>query len=458
MGEHAKGFWHGIRFGRFGLSCEHGQSLVIVVLAMFVLIGIMAVAVDVATWYQRHHQAQVAADAAALSAANCMANAGVTLATGVNACTTGSDTADATSVATDIGAKNGVTIPSGNVTVNTTSTTGSTGCPATSVCVTAATTSAPFFAGIFGIGTSSQAARAAAYYSAPISQNCTTPSSGACYFAFARDSNCSDTGITLSNNGNVTVTGGIWSNSGLNMSGTDNNSHWGNVTYGQGCTYTPSNKNPKFVSGPSPHAPLSAWPRDYTTVITACGVTGNACNTSGPASGAPSFCTQAQPNFGTSTSSTYSFASGQVYCAYGTGTKSDPSTWNGKIYLAPSTGTYSDTFIGGYVNIASQGSVTISSQLSTAVGNLLVYANDANAQSPTGTSAADVSTQGSATLSGDMFVPNGTLNLSTQGTGTVTTFLEANQMSVSAGGGITGNGPATGTDGQTLAGSDQLTQ
>jgi hypothetical protein len=113
---------------------------------------------------------------------------------------------------------------------------------------------------------------------------------------------------------------------------------------------------------------------------------------------------------------------------------------------------------GGYVNIASQGSVTISSQLSTSIGNLLVYANDSSSASPTTTSAADVSTQGSATLSGDMFVPNGTLDLSTQGTGNVTTFLEANQMSVSAGGGITGNGPATGTDGQTLPGNDQLTQ
>ncbi len=441
---------------RFNPCSEQGQSLVIVVLAMFVIIGIMAVAVDLATWYQKHHQAQVAADAAALSAANCMANAGITLSatptTSLNPCTTVSDTADATSVATSIAAENGVTIPSGNVTINTTSTTGSTGCPATSACVTAANSSAPFFAGIFGVGSTSQTARAAAYYSAPITSNCTNSASGACYFAFAKDSNCSDTGITLSNNGNVTVSGGIWSNSGLNMSGTDNNSHWGAVTYGQNCTYTPSSKNPKFTSGPSPHAPLPNWPRDYTTVITACGGTGNPCS-----SGTPTFCTQSAQNYGTK-SSPYSFSSGQVYCAYGTGTKSDPSTWNGTIYIAPSTGTYSDTFIGGYVNIATQGSITLSSQLSTSIGNLLVYANDANSQSPTGNSAADISTQGSATLSGDMFVPNGTLNLTTQGSGNVTTFLEANQLSVSAGGGITGNGPATGTDGQTLAGSDQLTQ
>lgn len=425
---------------------------------MFVVIGLMAVAIDVATWYQKHHQAQVAADAAALSAANCMANAGITLSTTpttvVNPCTTGSDTADATSVATSIAAKNGVTIPSGNVTINTTTTTSSTGCPATSACVTATNSSAPFFAGIFGVGSSSQTAKADADYTAPVSTSCTNSAGGACYFAFARDSNCSDTGITLSNNGNVTVAGGIWSNSGLNMSGTDNNSHWGAVTYGQGCTYTPSNKNPKFTAGPSPHAPLANWPRDYTTVITACGGTGNPCGSMGT----PSFCTQSGQNFGTSKTATYSFSNAQVYCAYGTGTKADPSTWNGKIYVAPSTGTYSDTFIGGYVNIASQGSVTLSSQLTTSIGSLLVYANDANSQSPTGSSAADVSTQGSATLSGDMFVPTGTLNLTTQGSGNVTTFMQANQLSVNAGGGITGNGPSTGTDGQTLAGSDQLTQ
>ena len=425
---------------------------------MFVVIGIAAVAIDIAGWYQKHHQAQVAADAAALSAANCMANAGVTLATTpaavLNPCTTGSDTADATSVATSIAAKNGVTIASNSVTINTTSTTDSSGCPATSACVTATNHAPPIFAGIFGFGNTSQAAKATAYYSGPITPNCSNPSAGGCYFAFAKDSTCSDTGITLSNNGNATVTGGIWSNSGLNMTGTDNNSHWGNVNYGQGCTYTPSTKNPKFTSGPTQQTPLSAWPRDYTTVITACGATGNLCNSSGT----PSFCTQSGANFGTKTTTYGSLTSGQVYCAYGTGTPSTPSTWNGTIYVAPSTGTYSDSFIGGYVNISSQGSVTVNAQLSTTLGSLLLYANDTNAASPSTNSAADVSTQGKAILSGDMFAPNGTINLTTQGSGTVTTFLEANQIGVSAGGGITGNGPATGTDGQTLAGSDQLTQ
>ncbi|HET9719827.1 MAG TPA: hypothetical protein VFP55_07105 [Solirubrobacteraceae bacterium] len=322
--------------------------------------------------------------------------------------------------------------------------------------MTATNSAVPFFAGVFGIRSASQTARAAAVYTAPISTNCTSSSSGACYFAFARDSNCADTGITLSNNGNVTIKGGIWSNSGLNMSGTDNNGNWGSVTYGKGCTYTPSNapKGPSFTSGPSPHPPLPAWPRDYTTVITACGGVGNACNSSQT----PNFCTKSAQNFGTSTSSTYALTSGQVYCAYGNGNPNDPSTWNGTIYAAPATGSYRDTFIGGYVNIAPQGSVTLSSQLSTSVGSLLVYANDTNLQSPTGTSAADISTQGSASLSGDIFVPNGTLNFSTQGTGLATTFLEAYRLTINAGGGINGDGPSTGTDGTTLAGSDQLTQ
>jgi len=53
---------------------ESGQSLVVVVLALIVIMGVSALAIDVSGWFATRHHAQVAADAAALAAANYMAN------------------------------------------------------------------------------------------------------------------------------------------------------------------------------------------------------------------------------------------------------------------------------------------------------------------------------------------------------------------------------------------------
>ncbi|HWD70671.1 MAG TPA: pilus assembly protein TadG-related protein, partial [Solirubrobacteraceae bacterium] len=53
---------------------ESGQSLIVIVSAMTVLLGIAAFAIDTANWMVRHHDAQVVADSAALAAAQCLAN------------------------------------------------------------------------------------------------------------------------------------------------------------------------------------------------------------------------------------------------------------------------------------------------------------------------------------------------------------------------------------------------
>lgn len=99
---------------------EQGQALVLTVLAMTVLLIMCAASIDLSTWYQKHHQAQVSADAAALAAASCLAhsNTGQTNPTAVN-CTSTTDTTDAKSVADSI---SGTNLPNVNdqVTIDTT--------------------------------------------------------------------------------------------------------------------------------------------------------------------------------------------------------------------------------------------------------------------------------------------------------------------------------------------------
>ena len=58
------------------ISEESGQSLVVVVSSMTVLLGVAAFGIDAATWMAKHHQAQLVADSAALAAAQCLANPG----------------------------------------------------------------------------------------------------------------------------------------------------------------------------------------------------------------------------------------------------------------------------------------------------------------------------------------------------------------------------------------------
>lgn len=53
---------------------ESGQTLPMIVLFMFVILGFCALAIDVGAWYQAKQQAQAAADASALAAAQGIAN------------------------------------------------------------------------------------------------------------------------------------------------------------------------------------------------------------------------------------------------------------------------------------------------------------------------------------------------------------------------------------------------
>jgi Flp pilus assembly protein TadG len=431
---------------------ERGQALILVALSMVVFVGMAGLAIDVANWYQARHRAQVAADAAALAAANCMVYQGLTR-PGATECTT---TTDAAGVATSFAAQNGVSIPTSDVTFSS-----------STVTVTTPNPTPALFSGLFGIHQTRPTAVAAATWSTGTSNTCAASAmaAGECYLMFARDSNCAHNAIKVGNNGNVNIKGGLWSNSGFDSSGADNNSQWGHVIYGNGsgCSWKQGKFSPKFASGPAQHAPINAWPRDYTTIITSC-VGSSTYPCTGPG-GTPSYCTNVAANFSSLDLSAAGNAN-QVFCAYGTGTPSDPTTWNGTIIVPSSSGafTFSDSFIGGYVSIGLHSSGTLTAQLSTSLGNLLIYANGTDSSSSlscpvsTACTAAVQNTGGNANVTGDIFVPNGTVDIANQGNGTYQTFIQAQDVGLKAGGGLTGQGPGGGSGTSPLPGADLLIQ
>jgi Flp pilus assembly protein TadG len=161
------------------LGAQDGQSLILVVLAMSMIILIAALAIDVATWYQKHHSAQVAADSSALAAANCLANSSPSN-QGSNTCTTVAD-ANANTVATTMAANNGYTLSSpSNVTLGF-----------DSVTVTVPTTAPALFAGLASIAHANISARAVArFYPAGETFGCSSSGSNSCISFFAGNPNC----------------------------------------------------------------------------------------------------------------------------------------------------------------------------------------------------------------------------------------------------------------------------
>jgi hypothetical protein len=180
------------------------------VLGLFVVFAFAAFAIDVAAWYQKHHQAQVAADAAALAAANCLNQQSA-------GCGSATDTTGATNVATTYAHTNSIPTTAGssvNVTVNLN---------AANVTVTAATPAPLVFAGIFGVQPTASATAVASY-----DANSTVP-----YSLFAGNAACgTDLGIYFESggNGNADVQG-IHSNGTMVLNGHSNHSVTGTVSY-----------------------------------------------------------------------------------------------------------------------------------------------------------------------------------------------------------------------------------
>jgi Flp pilus assembly protein TadG len=190
---------------------DGGQSLVLVVISMVLIVVLAAFAIDAANWFVTRHKAQVTADAMALAAANYMAS---------NAATSSTAAADATSLAQSATYADGSGLnPTGaSVSVDTSNYT---------VTATVTASGSVQFASAAGIGAPTIKATAVASYITGL-----TP-----YALFAKDSagDCSS-GITFGNKGgggsnNDTITGGVHSNGSL-FGGLGGTSTVGAISYG----------------------------------------------------------------------------------------------------------------------------------------------------------------------------------------------------------------------------------
>jgi Flp pilus assembly protein TadG len=407
---------------------ERGSVMVITVAAILAMLAMAAFAIDVGSWYQVERQAQSAADAAALAAAQDLPS---------NPTQAGLD-------AQSYAAKN---LPGATVTPTTPYNSN-----ASVIKVTVATTAATFFGKLLGVNSVNVSATSVAQ--AKPSQACTTPGNG-CYAIFTSDSNCGTSGspnygITFGGNGD-TITGGVHSNGGISMSG--GSQTLGPTTYGNGanCAVYQGGSGDTFTSGPTAQAPSASWPDDYSTILTACGATGQVACT-GPG-GTPSYCTQAQASFDFPTDA---IATNNVYCAYGTGTKSDPSTWTGLIYFhSGSFGTSSTpllgTWIGGTIEVGRAS--YLAPQTTTPTYPVFYAAGSGNCS--TSSSGGVCMVAANSGINGGIFAPNGTINFN--GAGGTANFLESKDVNLT-GGGFTGNGPLDSGSGGSSSGSTTLLQ
>jgi Flp pilus assembly protein TadG len=388
---------------------ESGVVAVLVAIMLVVFLGMAALAIDLGSLDRAQTQAQSAADAGALAAADSLPSASAA-STGTSYATTN-----------DPGATVVVTAPY-NSTTNQAKVTVSINAPT-------------FFAQIWGKTSEPVSATAVAQATAA-STTCSTAGNG-CYAISAMDSNCSNNGVSFSGGG-YNIQGGVHSNGSINTGG--GGSAYGPTTYGNGsgCTKTTGGGD-TFTAGPTQQAPITTWPINYATSYPKCTTT---CT--GP-NGTPSYCTLA-------TASNYTFSysapplAGNIYCAYGTGTPSDPSTYNGTITFggggypnAPIAASY----IAGTVS-AGNGGIDLQAY-NWPTNQLLFYA---------ATGSVTVGGGGN-NWDGDFFVPKGSITVAA---GSQTTgFLEAQDVAFTSGG-ITGDGPSdTGTT-TTSTGSASLLQ
>lgn len=440
---------------------ESGQSLIVVALAMVVVIGVSAMAINVATWYVKHHQAQVIADSAALAAANCLANpnSGPNTSTDPQ-CTSGTDTTDATTVAQNYAKANGLPTSDLNLQFNTTK---------DQVTATATNTgSGGVFANMLGVSSATQQAGSTAAWESQTSTVCTSSdqAAGDCYAIYAANATCGSNDGFINDETGETITGAVHSQGSMNVS---NGTFYfnGPITYSSSnCTYTPAQNGTekgKYTPTAGGNEPANFWPLNYATVFGACGPSAAyQCTTVNGVSGVPSYCTDVTTsssgfNFGWNNNGTEPY-SGHVYCSIGSGTPSTPSTWNGPIIFADgadcgsSSSPIDATFIGGYINSSSS---TMYLQPDSAMDNLLMWATDADSAAG-GTSNAIELANGNYAIGGTLFAPAGTVNLNS--TSASAAFLEAQNVNIQNLS-FTGDGPlAPGTSASSTTGSDSLVQ
>jgi len=394
--------------GDTGKAGERGQALVIVVLALVAIVGMAAITIDIAGWYQKHHQAQVAADAAALAAAHCMAS------------TTCASTTAAATVATNYASANGVGISTTNVSFSS-----------STVTVSAPNPAPTFFSRLFGVGNVLAQASATATWTTSSSACGSISSGGAnCYAVFAYNDTCAtSTSIPANgvlNNGNSTsVTGGVHSNGSLVNVGNGGSAQFkGPNSYGG-----PNNCSASGVTSPTFNASVLPYPLDYSGLSPV------------PADNAtPPACT-------VNVSGAYTYTGGSgVYC--------DP---NGTITVGAGTPSGGATFIAQ--NIVMNANNTSFTPYNWPTNPLLLYqtAGDWNGTSCSSTSATlDIGT-GKSTFEGFAFAPCSTITFTSNNSIWNPAFLEGYNVNL-RGNSFTGDGPQAGPGGDVLPGQDFLIQ
>ncbi len=355
-------------------------------------------------------------------------------------------------------AANGVTISASQVNINTTTDT---------VGVSASATAPAFFAKLFGIHSTTQAASAQATWKAGAASTCTQAGSAQCSVIYAADTSCasgkgiqfgtqSQGGMTLNTTGAV-HSEGVMAWQGYNVTVTASGLTVAGSCYTSGTLPSVDNMKATQVSS-------EPWPIDYTQspYFTACTTTCTTVSNSGGGAGiagVPPYCTNASTSasgitFSNSISGDTPVA-GTVYCAIGTGTPSKPSTWNGQIYIAANTSScQNDTFIGGNIVV-----FDASDCFDAQADGCVMYATDGSGSTNGG---GIESYNDTFNWSGTLFAPLGTVQLGTTSSGgdsstSSTGLIEGFDVNiVNASLGLTGDGPPLGSSGSSSSGSDSL--
>ena len=387
------------------LTDDRGQSLVLSTVAMTGMLGMGAVAIDMTSWYDKHHSAQVAADAASLAAANCLST---------GSCAT---EGAATTVAISIAGSDGVTITASNVSYNTSNST---------VTVTAPNPAPVFFASLLNFGST---------VATSASSTATWHGNTGTYSLFAANPTCgTGLGLEMTSNG-----GGGESITGMHSNGTfiwqadSSSAVYGSYSSAQAggtaCTNDGWNfkQNGNILSSGTTDLP---YPVTYVQPGT---------------SGGPS-CTYSQPWFSTSATGVNAIGGPGVYCVTATPSSCSQPTSSGgtgTIYIGTGlSGAYE--FVGPCITLSTSGTVTAPS------GAPVIYGTANTASS--GTTDVWISGNG-ATLMAPIYDPSGTVEIQGNSGALFTGFVEAANIIVDKNSfsTFTGNGPTT------APGGDQLT-
>ena len=445
----------------FSIFHEGGQSLVVVAVSMLAILAMSAIGIDVSQWYATRHQAQVAADSAALAGANCMAAGGTTT--------------SCASVPGTYVVDNGMSTSNPQFNQPT----------AGEITVTVTAKAANFFASSLGISPPTYSEKAIAAWTSH-QTTCTSD----CSAIFAMGSPSGDTcptDVALDGAGD-TINGSVHANGTITESG--GNQSLGTTSYGptaDGCSYNPSSGSTP-AAGTS-EAPITTWPTDYSQVLTACGGTGEVgctgpCINSGDLStdpctppsggttdkcesssdactGTPAYCTQGAASY-TFGSGATTLATNNVWCAFGGSassapTPSNPADYSGLMYfqsgtLGTATTPIYGTWIGGTIEVGHKS--YLSTQTSTPTYPVFYSAGSGTCSSD---SVGGVCMQASGNqINGDIFAPNGTIQFN--GAGSTLNFLEGQAVDF-IGGSVTGDGPSYAGGGTNpTSGTDQLLQ